>query len=129
MRGNKRNSKHSRNAKDEAYRTAKPETEPQSEEHETIIAFLKTVKFRKKLIGGLDARSVWKKLEELNRLYDAAIRAEKIRGNALLAECKRAASSEISRRDATIEQLRDTIAKACYNLQPASEISHEKDEV
>ena len=103
--------------------------EPQSEEHEKIIEFLKTVKFRKKMIGGLDARSVWKKLDELNRLYDAAIRAEKIRGNALLAECKRAASSEISRRDATIEQLRDTIAKACYNLQPASEISHEKDEV
>ena len=126
MRGNKRNGRHSRNRKNEA---DKPVMEPQSEEHEKIIEFLKTVKFRKKMIGGLDARSVWKKLDELNRLYDAAIRAEKIRGNTLLAEYKRAALSEISRRDATIEQLRDTIAKTCYNLQSASEISHEKDEV
>lgn len=126
MRGNKRNGRHSRNRKNEA---DKPVMEPQSEEHEKIIEFLKTVKFRKKMIGGLDARSVWKKLDELNRLYDAAIRAEKIRGNTLLAEYKRAALSEISRRDAAIEQLRDSIAKGSPDSQTASESSDEKDEV
>ena len=126
MRENKRNCRLSRNRKEEA---DKPVMEPQSEEHEKIIEFLKTVKFRPKMIGGLDARSVWKKLDELNRLYDAAIRAEKIRGNTLLAEYKRAALSEINRRDATIKQLRDSIAKGCPDLQTSSESSDEKDEV
>ena len=100
--------------------------EPQSQELKDVVAFLKTVKFRRRIIGGLDERSVWKKLDELNRLYDAAIRAERIRGDALLAEYKHAASNEINKRETTIERLRDTIAKTRSDSKPTSEHNNEE---
>ena len=105
--------------------------EPQSEEHEEIIAFLKNVKFRRKMIGGLDARSVWKKLEELNRLYDAAIRAEKIRGKALLDEYKRAAANEMkmeTMETATATECSDDVdTAACPDAAPPTGGNDEED--
>lgn len=44
-----------------------------------IQNWLKTVKFKKKLIGGVDEVEVWKKLEELNALYERALIAERAR--------------------------------------------------
>ena len=44
--------------------------------------------FRKNLLGGVDEAAMWKKLEELYALYEAAIRAERTRYNVLLAEQK-----------------------------------------
>ena len=55
-----------------------------SPEQEAIIQWYKTVKFRKKLLGGVDEAAMWKKLEELYALYEAAIRAERTRYNVLL---------------------------------------------
>ena len=59
-----------------------------SPEQEAIIQWFRTVKFRKNLLGGVDEAAMWKKLEELYDLYEAAIRAERTRYNVLLAEQK-----------------------------------------
>ena len=55
-----------------------------SPEQEAIIQWFRTVKFRKNLLGGVDEAVMWKKLEELYALYEAAIRAERTRYNVLL---------------------------------------------
>ena len=57
-----------------------------SPEQEAIIRWLRTVKFRKNLLGGVDEAAMWKKLEELYALYEAAIRAERTRYNVLLEQ-------------------------------------------
>ena len=55
-----------------------------SPEQEAIIQWFRTVKFRKNLLGGVDEAAMWKKLEELYALYEAAIRAERTRYKVLL---------------------------------------------
>ena len=57
-----------------------------SPEQEAIIQWFRTVKFRKNLLGGVDETAMWKKLEELYALYEAAIRAERTRYNVLLEQ-------------------------------------------
>ena len=57
-----------------------------SPEQEAIIQWFRTVKFRKKLLGGVDEAAMWKKLEELYALYEAAIHAERTRYNVLLEQ-------------------------------------------
>ena len=64
-------------------------------EHERLIQWLKTVKFRKVLIGGVDEVQLWKKLEELNQLYEAAISAERARYDALIRVYTESCESEI----------------------------------
>ena len=59
-------------------------------EHEQIAEWLKRLKFRRQLFLGLDERDVWKKLVELNELYDASLRAERARYDALLCERQKA---------------------------------------
>ena len=55
-----------------------------SREQQEILEWLRKVKFRKKLLGGVDEVQLWKKLEELYGLYANAIRAERARYDALL---------------------------------------------
>ena len=57
-----------------------------SPEQLAIIQWFRTVKFRKNLLGGVDEAAMWKKLEELYALYEAAIRAERTRYNVLLEQ-------------------------------------------
>ena len=64
-------------------------------ERAEIIEWLKTVKFRGKLFGGVDKRSVWKKLGELDALYTKALEAERVRYDALLDEYKLMAARRI----------------------------------
>lgn len=64
-------------------------------ENEELMEWLQTVKFRKVLIGGLDERCVWKKIEELNSLYEAAVKAERIRYDAMLKEYRKACNDVI----------------------------------
>lgn len=70
----------------------KPERLPGAEEtcispeHQAIVQWFRTVKFRKNLLGGVDEPAMWKKLEELYGLYDAAIRAERTRYDVLLEQ-------------------------------------------
>lgn len=64
-------------------------------QHEALVEWFQTVKFRKVLIGGLDERHVWRKIEELNGFYEAAIRAERARYDALLKEYQKACNAVI----------------------------------
>lgn len=57
-------------------------------EQQKIIDWLKKVRFRPQLFGGVSEQDVWKKIDELNKLYDAALAAERIRYETLIAETK-----------------------------------------
>lgn len=60
--------------------------EPLNHEHKRIRKWLKQVRFKKSLFGGVNEADVWKKIAELNTLYEAALSAERARFDALLAE-------------------------------------------
>lgn len=49
-----------------------------------IVQWIKRLKFKRKLIGGVDEADVLKKLEELNGLYEKALLNERARYDALL---------------------------------------------
>lgn len=53
-----------------------------------VSAWLSKVTFRKKLVGGVDPEDVWKKLEELNALYENALVAERVRCNLLIRQLR-----------------------------------------
>ena len=59
---------------------------PISREQKRMIAWLRKVRFKKKLFGGVSERDVWKKIEELNNMYNLALIAERARYDALLEE-------------------------------------------
>lgn len=67
-----------------------PSTEktPINSEQQNIVEWLKKVRFQKQLFGGVSEQDVWKKIDELNKLYDAALAAERIRYETLIAEIK-----------------------------------------
>lgn len=67
---------------------------PLNHEQERIRKWLKQVRFRKSTFGGVNEADVWKKIAELNTLYEAALSAERARYDALLVE--RTGSSEQS---------------------------------
>ena len=73
------------------------DTQAINHEHEKLVQWLKTVKFRKVLFGGVDEMQLWKKLEELNRLYEAAISAERARYDALVQAYTESYDAEILR--------------------------------
>ena len=60
--------------------------EPLNHEQERIQKWLKQVRFKKAVFGGVKEADVWKKILELNALYEAALSAERARYDALLAE-------------------------------------------
>ncbi len=55
------------------------------------------------IMAATDEVSMWKKLEELYALYDAAIRAERTRYNALLENAGAAVKPEPSREEAAAD--------------------------
>lgn len=59
--------------------------EPLNHEQERIQKWLKVVRF-KKVFFGVDEADLWKKVGELNSLYEAALSAERARYDALLAQ-------------------------------------------
>lgn len=61
-------------------------SEPLNHEQERIQKWLKQVRFKKVAFGGVSEADVWKKIAELNTLYEAALSAERARFDALLAE-------------------------------------------
>lgn len=60
--------------------------EPLNHEQERIQKWLKKVRFKKVFFGGVNEVDLWKKIAELNSLYEAALSAERARYDALLAE-------------------------------------------
>ena len=56
------------------------------EHQEQIENWLRKVKFRRRIFGGVDETHVWTKIRELNDMYQRALTAERARYDALLAE-------------------------------------------
>lgn len=90
-----------------------PEKEALNHEQLKIVHWLKTVQFRKKIFGGVEERDVWKKIEELNAMYEAALSAERERYDVLL-RANREATAAV--RDANRE---------CQTVKPV-ESAHQK---
>lgn len=67
-----------------------PDQEKLSREQKKIAKWLKQVKFRKTLFGGVSERDVWKKIAELNEMYNVALAAERARFDALLEQREQA---------------------------------------
>lgn len=74
------------------------ESPPLCREAEGIRAWLKRVRFKKAAFGGVDEADVWKKIGELNTLYEQALAAERMRYDALLDERITSAARELERR-------------------------------
>ncbi|MCD8396280.1 MAG: hypothetical protein LUD12_03690 [Lachnospiraceae bacterium] len=66
-------------------------------EHQKMLDWLKTVKFRKTLVGGVREEDVWRKLEELNRLYEGALVAERAAAEARFHDYADSAESELKK--------------------------------
>jgi len=56
------------------------------EQEKRIADWLKTVKFRRRILGGVDEQDVFTKIRELNDIYAEALIAERARYDALLEE-------------------------------------------
>ena len=77
-------------AKDRVLNQPMPEQDKPvlNSEQQNIVEWLKKVRFQKQLFGGVSEHDVWKKIDELNKLYEAALAAERIRYETLLQEYK-----------------------------------------
>ena len=53
---------------------------------EEIAAYMNTMRFRKKFIGGVDETDVWRQLEKLQKEYQSAFEAQREQGRALIRE-------------------------------------------
>lgn len=60
--------------------------DPLNHEQERIQKWLKQVRFKKTLFGGVNEADLWKKIAELNSLYEAALSAERARYDTLIEE-------------------------------------------
>lgn len=61
-----------------------PDNQEPTSEYIKIAKWLKRLRFRKKIFGGVKERDVWKKIGELNTMYEAALTAERIRYDTLI---------------------------------------------
>ena len=72
-----------------------PQTEALNHEHEKLKEWFRTVRFRKVLFGGVDEVHLWKKLEELNQIYEISLSAERARYDALIADHQKSCDAMI----------------------------------
>lgn len=93
MKEKKTVKKGSRNAQPE--RLPETKTKALNHEQEKLRQWFQEVKFRKVLFGGVDEIQLWKKLEELNQIYETSLSAERARYDALLADHQRSCNAVI----------------------------------
>ena len=67
------------------------EERPMTAEEKRIAEWLRKLKFRKRLFGGVSEANVWRRIGELNELYERALIAERVRYDALIEEARREA--------------------------------------
>ncbi len=90
-----------------------------SEEQQELVRWLKTVKFRKAIVGGVDEADLWKKLEQLNHLYEAALAAERARYNALMNAYVQSTNAKLDQYRQALDQSRsqyEQLAQAYHTL-------------
>lgn len=90
----------SAHAKGKIDRAQPEQAQPLNHEQARIRQWLKQVRFRKAVLGGVNEADVWKKIGELNALYEAALSAERARYDALLQERTAPQKSETENREA-----------------------------
>jgi hypothetical protein len=79
------------------------ENEELSQEFLKIAQWLKRLRFRKKFFGGVSEQDVWKKIGELNAMYEEALRAERIRYDALIEHYRKSLTSD-SQEEIAVEE-------------------------
>ena len=57
-----------------------------SKDMNDIAEMFRRMKFRRKLIGGVDEQDVWRQLDAVQRAYRSAYEAQAVRYETLLAE-------------------------------------------
>lgn len=72
-----------------------PERDPElplqlqiNSEYRKIASWLLKVKFKPKLLGGVDPLDVWNKIEELNNMYESALMAERVRCDMVIEKIR-----------------------------------------
>lgn len=70
-----------------------PPEEGLSREQQKIARWLKKLKFHKGIFGGVRETEVWKRMNELNSLYEEALAAERARCDALIQEARESAAA------------------------------------
>ena len=61
---------------------------PDNPELEAVSQWLSAVRFRKRLLGGVDAVDVWEKIGQLNEMYQQALAAERMRCSLILRQLR-----------------------------------------
>ncbi|NLY44603.1 MAG: hypothetical protein GX053_01215 [Tissierella sp.] len=56
---------------------------------EKIAQWLEQIRFRKKFFGGISEQDVWKRMDELNNMYEEALKAERIRYDVMIEHYKK----------------------------------------
>lgn len=100
------------------------ETVPLNHAHEQMLRWLKKVRFRKSVFGGVSERDLWKKLGELNDLYDSAISAERARYDALLAAQQKSAEVTVAKYRNALNEARtryNELVKLMQKMQRAGQ--------
>ena len=87
-----------------ADRNIAPETEPLNQEQQRLRDWYKTVKFKKTAFGGIDEVNLWKKLEELNEIYESSLSAERARYDALIKSYNASARKMVAQYKAALDQ-------------------------
>jgi len=59
-----------------------------------IADWLEKLKFRKQLVGGINEYDVWKKIVELNAMYEDALKTERLRCSILIDYYKNSSTKE-----------------------------------
>ena len=77
-----------------------------SREQLKISRWLKKLKFRKVLFGGVSEQDVWKRMNELNSLYEVALAAERARCDALIEQARLEAGNSTPGYERTARQSR-----------------------
>ena len=80
-------------------------TEPINAEQQKIIQWLKKVHFKKRIFGGVSEADVWKKIGELNTMYDAALAAERIRYDTMIEHYRKTSLLNVQRYKKQCEQV------------------------
>ena len=68
-----------------------------------VRRWMKKTRFRKCLIGGVNEADVWKKIGELNTLYETALAEERARYDALLEERAMVLAKELVNQQGDLE--------------------------
>lgn len=54
-----------------------------------IAEWLENIRFRKQFFGGVSEQDVWKKIGELNDMYQVALKAERVRYDTMIENYKK----------------------------------------